>query len=589
MIPPLPRDNALPGLWALLDNDAIVPMIEARLSGGGERIEISACRPKYVRYKPETSCLLQYDLSIRSGNRQASISAHIRLFADNRAQTRAMSSRLHRLRERVARREPHLDLERVAYLPEVNGLLEIYPLDYDLRYLEWASDPAQVSGKFRKALQGYRDMTVARDPELIRYKPERKALLRYSLSDGPVDVLYGKVYVDDRSETLPARTATLIGAGVQTPPVLISIPKRHFAGHAAMEGVPLASLRGTAAYGGSMAPLAQSLRHLQAVDAPGLQMHRLGDEAAALDQTARLLSKVAPHLAAKLNRLNDEIARRLLGFDERLATGHGDFYDDQALVSDRGLTIIDLDELRRGHPLLDVGNMLAHLTSGDARGDGVGAARDAFLTDALRHTPYTGAEVAVFEAAALLKLAPGPVRRLEPDWPAGIERILGLAEQRLTDAGAGPVPPRSGGSVVDAALPQLATLQDPAAMAARLAKALNGVGRCHAEELSANGGAFPAKPVECHSAGRRRRGRSCVGPPEESLGRSQPIGHTAACFLRKDSSDFVGCASRGDSSQAQNDDRMRRSDCQTLPPFWATIVAHTTGYLTSPVANVCND
>jgi len=516
MIPPLPHDKALTGLWALLDETTMATMITSQLNAKAEceAIEITACRPRYVRYKPETSCLLQYDLSLRSGNHQVDLSAHIRLFVDDRARTRASSARLRRHQERVSQEQTEFALRRVARLPEVNGLLEIYPLDYDLRHLERASDPTYVSGMLRKGLPEFQDLVVVGEPELVRYKPERKALLRYQLRHGPVEAVYGKVHVDDRSELLGVQTLALIEAGVSTPPVLVTVPKRHFVAHGEAAGGQLASLRGSDAYDQWMEPLANALRHLQSVEPSGLRKHRLGDQAALIRRAAAWLGIVAPHLSERLVRVGDDIALGLTSVDERLATSHGDFYDDQALVSDDGLTIIDFDELRRGHPLLDVGNMLAHLAVGEERGQDVGAAREQFRVEALRHLPYTEAEVALFEASALLRLAPGPFRRLEPDWPEGIERILALAEVSLEKASRS-VSRRSGSPPIsDYDLPQLATLQDTTAMAANLTVALNGSNRAGDGRTDHGRLISPAMQIEGHSVGRR-------GRPGESLRRRE--------------------------------------------------------------------
>jgi len=471
MIAPFPPDRALPGLWSLLDEPTMATLIENRLGASSEgSIRIRSCRPRYVRYKPGTSCLLQYDLTLRHGDGQPrTMSAHIKLFEDDRAAHQASGQRMARLRERAERLEP--GLARDAYLPEINGLLQLFPVDYDLRYLSRAANQKAMTGVFRKQLKADRTLAVTGEPEAIRYKPERKVLLRYELENAPVVVLYGKIHSAERVGSVPANTQTLIGAGVQTPPALVTIPKHNFVAHAGFPGVQLAGMRGSEAYEAWMSPLAASLRHFQSVDIPGLKDHRLADEASLIRRTSDWLAVVAPHLSARLRRIGDEIATRFLNMDDQQQTGHGDFYDDQALVSDGGLTIIDLDELRSAHPLLDAGNMLAHLTSGED----VGAAREAFLAETLRHMRYTGADLAVFEASALLRLAPGPFRHLEPDWPDGIDRILSLVELRLENASRAVSPPPQSSPIADPALPQLTTLQDTAAMTARFVN-------CHSDE-----------------------------------------------------------------------------------------------------------
>ena len=473
MISQLPDDPHLPSLPSLFDEGSVVALLTAGLQPP-ERIEFSGCRPRYVRYKPETTCLVQYDLAATDavGERIAT-TAQIKVFADDRAFPHARSA-IKRFQPWTSQLQRAPALPRVAYLAAVGGLLQIYPVDRDLRFLVRASDAGLMTGVLHDSIPDFAGASVISEPELIRYKPERKALLRYSLHDGPVAHYYGKVHVADRIDLLTAQSRMLIGAGVVTPNVLFALPPHRFIAHAEATGVQLASLRGSAAYVSWIELLAETLRRVQSVAIPGLPSHGIEDIAAEIARGAGWLARIVPHLASRLSDLSDRITSRLASLDDRLTTCHGDFYDDQALVSADDLAIIDLDEMCLSHPLLDAGNMLAHLTVAAARGDDVGAARDAFLTAVRRGARWSEVEIALFEALAVLKLAPGPFRRLESDWAEGIERILELAEaclrgseRTLSPAGVN----GSHGPLADPALPQLSTLQDRAAMSAKLAAA----------------------------------------------------------------------------------------------------------------------
>lgn len=469
----LPADPRLPDLATLFDEASVVTMLTAGLQPTG-CIEITGCRPRYVRYKPETSCLVQYDLTASDAlGERITTTAQIKVFADGRARRHAenAAARFQRWTSSL-QRDPALP--RVAYLVAVDGLLQIYPVDRDLRFLVRAADAGLMTDVLHHRVPAFAGASVLPEPELIRYKPERKALLRYRLRDGPVARWYGKVHAADRGKRLAAQTRRLIESGVATPSVLFTLRRHRFVAHAEAAGVQLASLRGSSAYSDWMEPLARSLRHVQSVAIPDLPRHGPEAIAAEIENHTRWLSRITPHLAPRLRDLSHRITSRLASLDQRLTTSHGDFYDDQALVSAGGLAIIDLDELRLSHPLLDAGNMLAHLTVAAARGVDLGPARDAFLTAVRQDTPWPEKEIALFEALALLKLAPGPFRRLEPDWAEGIERILELAEACLAQS----APARSPASAIgsrgdrtDPALLQLDTLQDRAAMSVKLAEA----------------------------------------------------------------------------------------------------------------------
>src|SRR4051794_8102442 len=58
-IPPPPHDRGLRGLPAALDGDAMRALLADHVAEGCELVSV---RPAYVRYKPGTSCLVQYEV-----------------------------------------------------------------------------------------------------------------------------------------------------------------------------------------------------------------------------------------------------------------------------------------------------------------------------------------------------------------------------------------------------------------------------------------------------------------------------------------------------------------------------------------------
>jgi len=87
-----------------------------------------------------------------------------------------------------------------------------------------------------------------------------------------------------------------------------------------------------------------------------------------------------------------------------------------------------------GHPLLDVGNFLAHMSARESEYAGTADhARASFLDACAAHRPAAQKHALLFEAVGLLKLAVGPFRRLEHDWPFRVEQLVGLTAQRLAE------------------------------------------------------------------------------------------------------------------------------------------------------------
>lgn len=428
-IPP-PRDEALPMLEHVFDPGVMIPMLESTLApDNGTRL--IGYYPRYVRYKPGTSCLVQFDLDYEQidGPRD-SVNAQVKLFADDRAHRRAGSSRLRKQLERADNALPTIPFRRSAFFEPLKALLQMFPVDYDLPALVRISDRQWISQQIGGILPKHFGPQTT-DPEVLRYKPERKALFRYEFESESQLRLYGKAYDDDRGVRLANWTEMLIASGVATPNVIASLPERRFILHAEEVGIPLAELRGLPGYVDWMEPLDQALTSLQNVELRELHRHSLEHEVRALSETTRLLKHVVPELESRLDTVFTELSRRLTGLDEQWATSHGDFYDDQAIVSQRGLSLIDLDEIRLSHPGIDTGNMLAHLESGRFRGEPVAEAHARFRDQTLRKNPQWGMDIDVFEAAGLLKLAPGPFRRLEVDWPDGVDTILTAVESCL--------------------------------------------------------------------------------------------------------------------------------------------------------------
>ncbi len=468
MTAPPPRDNGLPALPTLFDGTPMAELLNAEL-GRGQRVIVEWCEPRYVRYKPETSCIVQYDLGFRLADGElTSTTAYVKSFAGSRADQRGASQRLSRMQQRAAEMHGPSPMPLSVPLPPVGGLLHVFPVDFELRFLVRASSRDGMQSFLRKYGDGLEDdVCVAGAPELVRYKPERKAMLRYRLENGPVETLYGKVHATERIEQLAGYSRALQAGGVATPPALVAVPRRSFIAHAGAEGEVLASLRGSDAYAGWMRPLVDALVGLQGARVPEAPLVTLTDNAIELATTTHLLGIIVPSLRPRLDAMFCKISDGLASISSHFTTCHGDFYDDQALVSDRGVTLVDLDELRTSHPLLDPSNMLAHLSVAEWRGLRVNAARDAFHGAVLDHLDYPDRDLAVFEAMQILKLAVRPFRRMEPDWPERVEQIVLLAELAMSRSRI--ATPTTGGSssqsnpaqwIADDALPQLRTLQE---------------------------------------------------------------------------------------------------------------------------------
>lgn len=459
MIPRPPGDPVLGrGLDRLLSGSAVAEALKGPLEG----LRVESCRPSYARYKPGTSCLVEYELTLQEPGAAAfTVSAHARLFASGRARALATRRSLGRLSARAARHHAGPPASRSFYAEAIDALVALFPVDRELPGLVRASAPRKVTRDL-----GLPDGRSVRAAELVRYKPGRKALFRYRLEGAHERVLYGKVYAGGQARGRRALAEAFLEAGVTTPPVVADVPALELVVQAEARGTRLADLRGSDAFAGGVAQAAAALAALhEAHPVPELALVP-GGEPAVLAAGGRLLASVLPARRAQVERL----VRAISGSSERLETLpiHGDFYDDQVLVGATEVTLLDLDEARLGDPLVDVGNFLAHLS----REGSLGPARERFLDAYLTLRPVREERVRLFEAAGLLKLAIEPFRRLRPDWPERVEELIELAAERLATGSRrrSPCPTFPH----DPKLPQLESLRDPELVARELERELCG-------------------------------------------------------------------------------------------------------------------
>ena len=461
MKPPAPHDPALPALGLALDGEAMRGILERQLGG---TVELESCVPCYVRYKPRTNALVKYELHARG--RPETLVAHARLFADDTAARIVARRSLQRLVERARKSAP---TPGAAYLPELPAVAQFYPVDLKLPALVTAMSPEPVGAALREA--GI-DAELEQDgpPELIRYKPTRKALLRLASSNGR---LYVKLHADTRGARHVLFGEVLRSAGFPAAAPLLYDPALRMLVHAEQAGTSLRSLRDGPEFVNWMEPLAESLGRLHSSSLEMLPARGVAYEARRVLDAAESLAALLPAQARDVRALGRRLAVHLEEAAVAPAPVHGDFWDDQVLVSGDGVALLDFDELRLGDSLADVANLLAQLAV--RRSEPVrehDRARAAFLDAYLASRPGVGGRLVLHEAAALLRSAVGSFRRLEPDWPESAALVAELAGERLRDYERRTTPPAvrrartrdHGGGPRDPALPQLEELFDSAGM-----------------------------------------------------------------------------------------------------------------------------
>jgi aminoglycoside phosphotransferase (APT) family kinase protein len=419
LIPAPPPDPRLPGISAAWDGIAIA----AILNRGLPEETVRSCEPCYVKYKPERYCRIQYQVELENQDGDTlRTPAHVSLYPAKRAEKLAKQNRLPQGEGPHSRR-------RANYIPELAAIVQVFPVDLALPGL---SDAISAEAMARRIHQGLGERAGGSlegcEVELVRYKAEKRAVLRYELRGTRIRAVYGKLR-SDRGDAISRIAGTLARAGVATPEPLGYLADLNMLLQSEGTGVRLADLRSTAEYASWMPAVVDALVQLHTSEIADLPRPSDSNEVAELQSAADIVAVLLPHLGLAAASLAHRLTARLSTIKGDLAPTHGSFHDDQVLVGHNSVALIDLDGAKMASPLSDVGHFLSYLSA-----NGTPDAYERFLTSYGSALPGEVDDYLVFEAASLLRWAALPFRELRPDWPQAVERRVELACERLRAA-----------------------------------------------------------------------------------------------------------------------------------------------------------
>jgi aminoglycoside phosphotransferase (APT) family kinase protein len=413
------RDPALPGLALLLEDGALAARLGSALATG------------YLRYKPGTSCT-------------------VGLIGPGRTLGEAFAAIAYpRDRYGEVRRRPDWQ-DAATFLDDLAIAVIPAHLDRGLKSVRRIGTPARRA-KLLRRLTGRHDHAPPDEPEVLRYKPGRRLVLRLTAGGRPLAALKTTGAGDFVQSLLGATTGAALGAA---PLLGASLEHRlHVTGW--IVGRPLCPVQsGGLPEMDALAETGAALARLHAV--PPLEPFRITrkDEMRALEDIVADLATLDPGLAAEAGRLLPRIAAAL-GPDATPRFLHGDFSADQVILRGDGPVIIDYDAAAAGDPARDIGSFLARLDAQAVDGiipaEAAEAAREAFMNgyaEAAGLVPDPAAQ----HARALLMLATEGFRSRHPDWQERTEALLARAATLIA--------PRQVHSTVDPEMPQLAAALD---------------------------------------------------------------------------------------------------------------------------------
>ncbi|MEX0991537.1 MAG: phosphotransferase [Actinomycetota bacterium] len=280
-----------------------------------------------------------------------------------------------------------------------------------------------------------RDASDVRRPAAIsvtplRYRPGQRAAFRYTVAGlgRHRETLYGKVVGDDAFDRIFDAHRSYAKTGIRMVRPRVAEGLR---GVALFPEIGGTCLRDLIESGGALPDpdrlvgLLERLARVRWLGAPDL-----GDAAASIRLSGRLLAHLRPHRYAEIRDAYHELAERAARPLAETFTVHGDLYEGQIFVDDEfSIGLIDLEDGGPGDPLMDAANMLAHLRvlhayAPEAQGRPL-AYRVMLRKALLEHLRGGGdEELAWREALCAMHLATGPFRVQAPDWPGETDKRI---------------------------------------------------------------------------------------------------------------------------------------------------------------------
>ncbi len=420
---PAPPRATDPAFVQALDATAVGALVQRHLAVDAD---VLALAPDYVRWKDRDGSLVGWRVTMRAA--AAAVDSYVTVRT-------APSDRLADEAARLAHRdeEQHAGLRAFALAPHDGVLLLAFPIDramHDLRRLVRASKVRSLlADNCPDALPaGHRFSKSRSTCELVRYKPERRAVLRWRI--GCVDstgngsattTVWLRSHADPVVPRATAAMRAASAAGIVCPRPLGS-PHVRLAIETHVEGQPLA-------HGEDLAAAARTLARLHAVPrVTGVPVHGAVQELDLALRAADDLARLWPDFGARAVALTDRLAATVPA-GSFVAFAHGDLHIGQFLrTPDGDAALCDFDRACLAPPARDLASFRAHcLLRGDAAAH-TGATEFLAAYAAMRQVPPV-AEQAWWLAAALLRLANAPFRALHHDWPLATARLLALAER----------------------------------------------------------------------------------------------------------------------------------------------------------------
>ncbi len=395
------RDSSLMGLTYLLDETKLLVLFQK----GFPEKSYSHLKLLYIRYKPQTSCLVRVELESKEGLEQAFATAH-----QSENKDKFIKADL-------------APPELCSIFGELGIILQRFPYDRKLKPLTKLLNENQRPELLQKPLG---DALGETKLHALVYKPERRFVARLETESQTYAL---KLYSKDSFKQAQANTQWLKTlADLPIAQGCGSSEKYQLIAFDWLEGKTLRELFAeNKASPDILYQLGQVLAKLHAQNASGFIARERLAEKERLEALGTWLSWLLPDLAQDLYHLSHYLGKEFLTSPHLQALVHGDFYDKQVLVHQETIGLIDFDEAYQGDPAHDIGLFIAHLERNmlinRLSPQQFDQSLPAFLKgyESISRLPE---RISLYTATELIGLAPHFFRNRQPDWPYYTRKLI---------------------------------------------------------------------------------------------------------------------------------------------------------------------
>lgn len=445
-------DQKLPQLNLALSSEKMEKLFREAISEKDSRLEVQNCQVNYLRYKPQTTCLVGYTVTLKDSRSNTSFEHlfYAKLYKDT-------DFNLARQKLETRTYFSSNGVPPVSFWPDFNLVLFSFPNDRLLKPLKWVIEPHKLKRIVLPYFPQYdtswrvQDRNTRIDP--VRYKPERRCVLRCKMKfkkddsgEKAKEKFFVRVYSDNTGKAAHQlldrlnKAVTVADKKINIPKVLGYNDQLKLLVISEVPGKPLLELLGQSSFEEALEKTALLLANLHHLKVETERKWNFPEELTVVKKQTELISSILPDLYGKLQDLIFKLEKRAASLNfSAFHLLHGDFYYGQVLVDQDRVWFLDLDEAILGDPLLDVGNFIAHLqylgliSPGATWKNYIQLFQNSYFQAAGEN--LNPQKLTWFKAYSLIKLAIWPFRTLKSNWQKMIEQIIDLVTKELENVG----------------------------------------------------------------------------------------------------------------------------------------------------------